>query len=41
VTSAVLGPVERSRLAAAHAIIGKDRLSTETLMAALARRAAA
>lgn len=41
VTSAVLGPAERSRLAAAHAIVGKDRLSTKILVAALAPPAAA
>jgi CheY-like chemotaxis protein/anti-sigma regulatory factor (Ser/Thr protein kinase) len=41
VTSANLGPLERARLTAARAIVGKDRLSTETLLAALARRAAA
>jgi len=41
VTSAVLGPKERARLGRARAIIGKDRLSTETLVAALSPRAAA
>jgi signal transduction histidine kinase/CheY-like chemotaxis protein len=41
VTSTVLGPLERSRLGSARSIVGKDRLSTEALVAALARRAAA
>lgn len=41
VTSAVLGPKERARLGRARAIVGKDRLSTETLVAALSPVAAA
>ncbi|MBX6368920.1 MAG: response regulator, partial [Rhodospirillales bacterium] len=41
VTSAVLGPKERARLGRARAIVGKDRLSTETLVAALSPLAAA
>ena len=36
VTSAVLSAADRSRLASARAILAKDRLSTETLVAALA-----
>lgn len=41
VTSAVLGAKERARLGRARAIIGKDRLSTETLVAALSPRVVA
>jgi CheY-like chemotaxis protein len=41
VTSSRLGPVERSRLARARAIIGKDQLSTGSLVAALGMAAAA
>jgi CheY-like chemotaxis protein len=41
VTSSVLSAVDQSRLIAARAIVAKDRLSTETLVAALARGEAA
>jgi signal transduction histidine kinase len=41
VTSAAIGPPERARLGAARAVLGKDRLSTETLVAALSANEAA